>query len=141
MPGIIVGHDGSQHAHNALARACALGRKLGEKVTVVRAYGLRHGAWPDMPFGSVPTIDEIAAHTQEALERDIAPVREVEQGVTIEARAIEGKPAAVLIEASRDALVLVVARRGLGGFDRLMMGSVSEQVVAHAHCDVLVTRD
>jgi nucleotide-binding universal stress UspA family protein len=53
-------------------------------------------------------------------------------------RAVNGFPAQELIEASRDADLLVVGSRGGGGFARLMMGSVSDQAVRHAYCPVVV---
>lgn len=51
---------------------------------------------------------------------------------------MNGFPAQELIEASRDADLLVVGSRGGGGFARLMMGSVSDQAVRHAYCPVVV---
>ena len=45
-----------------------------------------------------------------------------------------------LIRASEGARLVVVGTRGLGGFSGLLLGSVSDQVVEHARCDVLVTR-
>jgi nucleotide-binding universal stress UspA family protein len=52
--------------------------------------------------------------------------------------AVNGFAAEELINASRDADLLVVGSRGAGGFTRLMMGSISDQVVHHAHCPIVV---
>jgi nucleotide-binding universal stress UspA family protein len=49
-----------------------------------------------------------------------------------------GEPAEELIIASRDADMLVLGSRGSGGFTRLLLGSVSSQVVHHAACPVVV---
>ena len=52
--------------------------------------------------------------------------------------AVTGDPAEELVRAARDADLLVVGRRGGGGFHRLMMGSVSSKVTHHAACPVTV---
>lgn len=52
-----------------------------------------------------------------------------------------GFPAQELIDASRDADLLVVESRGTGGFARLLMGSISNQVVHHAYCPMVVVPD
>ena len=49
-----------------------------------------------------------------------------------------GEPAEELVIASRDADMLVLGSRGSGGFTRLLLGSVSSQVVHHAACPVVV---
>ena len=43
-----------------------------------------------------------------------------------------------LINAGKDADMLVVGSRGAGGFTQLMMGSVASQVAQHAYCPVLI---
>ena len=54
-------------------------------------------------------------------------------------RAYHAGPAKA-IEASRDARMLVVGSRGVGGFSEMVLGSVSDQCVRYAHCPVLVAR-
>ncbi|NNG21344.1 universal stress protein [Naumannella sp. ID2617S] len=142
MSGIMVGHDGSNHSQTALREALALARGLGEEVTVVRAFGLREIGIPAglAPFGQVPSIDEIGEHVATALKRQIAPALADFEDVPVTVRAVPGKSAAVLIRESEGFRMLVVASRGLGGLDKLLMGSVSERVVALAPVPVLVTR-
>ena len=53
---------------------------------------------------------------------------------------VDGAPAAVLVAESREAALIVLGHRGLGGFAGLLIGSVTLQVSARAHCPVLVTR-
>jgi nucleotide-binding universal stress UspA family protein len=52
----------------------------------------------------------------------------------------EGNAAKLLIDLSGEADVLVVGSRGRGGFAGMLLGSVSQNVAAHARCTVVVAR-
>ena len=58
------------------------------------------------------------------------------RSVTVDAFA--GFPAQALVDASRDADLVVVGSRGSGGFAELLIGSVSNQVAHHAACPIVI---
>jgi nucleotide-binding universal stress UspA family protein len=58
--------------------------------------------------------------------------------VEVERTVVPGGPASSLLDAAEGADLVVVGRRGLGGFGRLLLGSVSEHVARHAPCPVVV---
>jgi nucleotide-binding universal stress UspA family protein len=57
---------------------------------------------------------------------------------SVTVRGVSGLPAEAIIDAAKDADMIVVGSRGAGGFARLLMGSVSYQVAHHAHVPVLI---
>ena len=87
-----------------------------------------------------PGIDQFSQRelAEENLDRALGDVEERNPDVKIERRIEHGSSAAVLVAAADGAAVLVVGARGLGGFAGLILGSVSQQVLRHAHCPVLV---
>ncbi len=60
--------------------------------------------------------------------------------VLVHPQVKEGNAAKLLIDLSEDADMLMVGTRGHGGFADLLLGSVSQNVVAHAKCPVVVVR-
>jgi len=77
----------------------------------------------------------------EFVDSIVAEVDGAAEGIEIERRVVEGAPARVLMEAAEDAALLVVGSRGLGGFGRLLLGSVGQQCAQHAPCPVVIVRD
>jgi nucleotide-binding universal stress UspA family protein len=74
------------------------------------------------------------------LREAVEQVRSDHPTVTVETAVIQGPPARVLVDLSADADLLVIGSRGRGGFSGLLLGSVSQQCVHHAHCPVTVVR-
>jgi nucleotide-binding universal stress UspA family protein len=72
------------------------------------------------------------------LDGVVSEARKREPKLRIEGELVEARPAHALIDASRDADLLVVGSRGGGGFAGLHIGSVSSQCVHHARCPVVV---
>jgi nucleotide-binding universal stress UspA family protein len=70
------------------------------------------------------------------VDRVMGPERSIEVTTTI----IEGHPAKVLAERAKGAILLVVGSRGFGGFDGLLLGSVSGACAMHAPCSVVIVR-
>ncbi|MED7953751.1 universal stress protein [Streptomyces sp. BE303] len=66
--------------------------------------------------------------------------REKYPDVDVRIRLVEQHTRPALIEASRDAQLMVVGARGRGGFAGLLLGSTSQAVIQHAHCPVAVVR-
>lgn len=138
---IVVGNDGSDFARLAVHRALWLGRQLKAPVRIVRAWSIstapRPASWSP---GYVPPADDFEAAARERLERDVAAAVAEFPDVEVTLETPHGPAGRELLKASQGARILVVGTRGAGGFKGLLMGSVSDQVVEHATCDVLVVR-
>ena len=138
---IVVGHDGSAFADQALRWALELAHRAHMPVTIVRAWTMRTAPKPKtQEFGYVPPASDFADAVRERLDeqtRDLlAQYPDVEVSFIVE----RGQPATVVVEASQGASLLVVGPRGLGGFKGLLLGSVSEHAVGTAPCPVVVVR-
>ncbi len=72
----------------------------------------------------------------EAMERAEAAAPDT----PVDGEVVDGRAAAVLLADAREAALVVVADRGIGGFTGLLLGSVAGHLAAHAPCPVLVSR-
>ena len=143
MRTVIVGYDGSSTADVALAWALDYARHCDARVRVIRGWTMATAPRPaSMTRGYVPPLEDFEDAVRQRLRADVERVV-AERGadVEVDCDCVRGAVANGLIEASRDADLLVVGARGKGGFRGLALGSVSEQCVRHAACPVVVIRD
>ncbi|MFF7490084.1 universal stress protein [Streptomyces luteogriseus] len=93
---------------------------------------------PSMPYANPPGA---LAEGEERLSSEaLAGHQERHPGVPVEHKVVHGGTRESLIEASRSAQLMVVGARGRGGFAGLLLGSVSQALLHHAHCPVAVVR-
>lgn len=140
--GVLVGHDGSQFSAHALNWALDYARaKGGLPITIARIWSLTTAPRPaTWARGYVPPLEDYADAVLDALRADVAPSIGNDPGLEVSCQAVHGKSGARLIEASARADILVVGRRGMGGFTGLLLGSVSSQVLSNAQCTVVVVK-
>jgi nucleotide-binding universal stress UspA family protein len=138
---VVIGYDDSDFSREALRKGLWLASKLGAKARIVRAWTISNAPRPSTwEPGYVPPVDDFATAVRAELESQVAPVLAEFPTVEVSLEAPHGAAGRELIRASVGAQIVVVGTRGLGGFSGLLLGSVSDQVVEHAACDVLVVR-
>jgi nucleotide-binding universal stress UspA family protein len=140
---IVVGVDGSDSSRKALEWAYDEAAHHAASLVVLTTW--QPPTLPmSPPYGSIPPEqygDQPRQEALELLERFTAALVPKDPAVDIRTSVEEGKhPAKVLIERSREADLVVVGSRGHDGFVGMLLGSVSQHIVAHAECPVVVVR-
>jgi nucleotide-binding universal stress UspA family protein len=140
--GILVGHDGSEHADAALRWAARLATQAGLPLHVLRTWVIssapRPSSWSP---GYAPPIADFEAAVLADLERDVRRCGLAEDGAQPQLHVVHGTAGRRLVESTESADILVVSKRGRGGFMGLVLGSTTDQVVRHAKCPVVVVPD
>jgi nucleotide-binding universal stress UspA family protein len=136
-PRVVVGVDASKESEEALRWAAHYAQLVDARLDVVHAWHVAdERAWLEtLPPPAGPT--DVA---RTALARVVEEVLGSTPSIDVTASVVEGHAAKVLVDRARGALLLVVGCRGFGGFDGLLLGSVSAACAAHAPCSVTVVR-
>lgn len=131
---IVVGVDGSEASIEALRQAQRMALPFGAKV-LANAYW----DYPQVYAGYLMMgIEGFEERAGQILDEAVRTAFGEETPSNVVSNLVRGHPRESLIEASRNSDMIVVGRRGHGGFGGLLLGSVSSALVAHAHCPVLV---
>lgn len=137
---IVVGVDGSDSSRAALAWAVRQAALTGAKVDAVHAWRNPVGYSYGYGYAMVLPVTDVQKFAREALDEAIAEVADLAPGVEIRPLVVEDNPAQALLDNAKDADLLVVGRRGHGGFAEALLGSVGQHCVHHANCPVVVIR-
>jgi nucleotide-binding universal stress UspA family protein len=139
---IIAGVDGSEESRAALQWAYDEATHHGASLTVVMTWhsptlpqSPPYGALTEKDYESQPKLAALGV-----LDGLVAELENRTPEVDVRTSIEEGSPAKVLIERSKGADLVVVGHRGHGGFAGMLLGSVSQHLVAHAECPVVVVR-
>ena len=141
MHRIVVGVDGSENSRRALEWAIDEARIRQARLTVVSAWQIPNVVLSS-PVATAAYDDDVWRDAAtETLDTALKSVATDVLPVEIDRQVIEGPAARVLVDAAKDADMIVVGSRGRGGFTGLLLGSVSQHVAHHARCPVVIVPD
>lgn len=142
---ILLATDGSEEATLAARTAIDIADKTGSELHIILVglsvsyVGMGQLEIADIPG---PAQEELNQEAQRLLNAQARWI-EANGGTVVEAHLRIGKPDEEIVSQAEElgAGLIVIGSRGLGGIRRALMGSVSDSVVRHAHCPVLVVRE
>jgi nucleotide-binding universal stress UspA family protein len=141
---ILLATDGSKEAELAARTAVDIATSTNSELHMVTVARLEYRSGYD-----IPESGDFLKRTYEAIEREARElldeqVKKIEQigGTIPQVHLGRGRPDRAIVHLADDigAGLIVMGSRGFGGIRRALMGSVSDSVVRHAHCPVLVVR-
>ncbi len=143
---ILLATDGSKEAELAARTAVDIADSTNSElhvVTVIRAEYYHSGY--DLPPSSdylKKTYESREREAREVLDEQIKKIEKT-RGTKLKAHFVIGRPDREIVHLADEigAGLVVMGSRGHGGIRRALMGSVSDSVVRHAHCPVLVVRE
>ena len=138
---VAVGVDDSVTARLALGFAFEEAASRGVDLVAVRAWHPPPAPWRTDARPLVLDADELDTAERHALHESLEPWQSKYPAVHATTRLWPGSPSHALVTVSGQAQLVVVGSRGRGGFAGLLLGSVSQQLLHHAHCAVAIVRD
>lgn len=140
MPGVVVGVDGSPNSERALDWAMKQAAAVHAPLTVIAVHEVPKSYWGGIPV--VGPADEALLQNLRQAAEEMTQRAESQLGdakpASVNVHVVSGFVVKELVDASQDADLVVVGARGASGFTRLLMGSVSSEVVQHSACPVVI---
>lgn len=131
---IMICHDGSQRSQDALEKTVALFKAQKPEIFLITVV--------EEPLDATSMEEQSFEKWKSRREEELKKAAKwvAEHGLDVDAILAIGDPRKMILEAAanKNPDMLVVARRGTGILDKMVLGSVSAYLVRHAECPVLV---
>lgn len=140
---ILVPVDGSESSGTALKHAVRLAETFGAEITLFHVMHIPSQV--ETHSGKLgAAYYMIREKTQEFAQEIFEQLREElnSKNISYKEKAVWGEPANEIIQEGQNGGydLIVIGRRGLGRIEEWLLGSVSQRVVRHSKCSVLVVR-
>ena len=140
MPGVVVGVDGSPNSEVALDWAMGQAAALHAPLTVVAVHEVPKSYWGGIPVvgpADAPVLEKLHQAADEMAQRAAGRLGDAGPP-SVSVRAVSGFVVKELVDASKDADLVVLGTRRISGLARLLVGSVSTEVIQHSLCPVVI---
>jgi len=141
---IVVGTDGSATATQAVRQAIGMAAAVGATVELVSAYAPVSEKRKRAGRTDAPPEARRASDPPQGVETSLSEAADIarQAGVNVNTHALEGDPAAVILDVAENqkADLVIVGSKGMSGAKRFLLGSVPDKISHHAPCSVLIIR-
>lgn len=137
---VVVGVDGSEISSHALEIGYEQAQARGARLVAVHAWREPVAIGPGDVLPLVYDVDAVEEDERRVLAESVAGWQEKYPDVEVEQRLVRSQAAQALLAAAESAQLLVVGSRGRGGFRGLLLGSVSQTLLHHMPCPLVIVR-
>ena len=143
---LLVCVDGSASSLKAVHAAMEIARKFDSKIILLNVFdpSVVHAAATPLPDAPLATATNDGCYAREMEKRSLQEARAAFDGSGLAYCAFTeiGHPVDRILAAAHDmeADLIIMGKRGNGGFDKLLLGSVSDGVLSHAHCTAMIVQ-
>ncbi|WP_297851672.1 universal stress protein [uncultured Corynebacterium sp.] len=138
---VIVAVDGGEPSNNAVRWAANTALKRGVPLRLASSYTMPQFLYAEGMVPPQELFDDLQRECLSKVEAAREIALEVAPDLEVDHTIAEGSPIDMLLDLSKEATMIVMGSRGLGGLSGMVLGSVSAAVVAHASCPVVVVRE
>lgn len=145
---VLLAIDGSRHSEGAIKMISTLDLTSVKEIRILTVVDMALPLAHDIYSGMITNTSEIEKAAREAADRSLAEARSVisestdSAGIEVTTSTLVGSPESNIVEEAEamGADLIIVGSHGYNRWERLLLGSVSDSVVHHAPCSVLVVR-